>query len=304
MIVECLKEGVGLTNKNIKLVFVRIAATVIYITSFLIFLGAPVVAAVAYLGMDMTHAGDMLPFIFQDPLGFSAKYLGLVFLVGIAFILYLLFSSMVYFYVLGGIVGTLRNSAVSADCGSGMSVFFREAGKNFFPLFRLVSLLTIAFTLVLALFAVAAGVSVAFSQAFSASGPSLEVFLHSFVLMSVIVFALLFFIAGFVFAVYSTIVMIVEGLGAVDSMKGAAAFLKKKPAAFLFYLVLFICVIAVNLLFFVVRIPFEMVPLMGIFVFLVNAFLQSYLVVAMWGCLIVYYLKSVGRPDENAAYEI
>jgi len=110
------------------------------------------------------------------------------------------------------------------------------------------------------------------------------------------------------FCVYSMVVLSVERKGAVDSVKKTFDFLKERPGAFLFYMVLFAGVVAANLVFFFLRIPFGVMPAIApfftLFISLLNAFLQSYITVVIWSSLIVYYVKCTNYPVYSGTYEI
>src|SRR4030066_1786878 len=111
MITECFKEGFYLANKNYQLVFLRIIVIIINFLSLLFSLGMPIIAAVAYMGFDLSHAVDLLPNLMENPFNFLSKYLGLIFLIGISFIFYLMLASTIILYSLGGTLGVLRNAA-------------------------------------------------------------------------------------------------------------------------------------------------------------------------------------------------
>ena len=308
MITECIKEGFRLANRNAQLVFIRVAVTIINAAGFLIFLGLPVLAAVLYMGFDMSHAKDLLPSIMENPFGLVSKYLWLVFIAGMSVIFYLLASSVLFLYALGGILGVLRNSAVHMQNGPGLSSFFREANKNFSGLLRLVFVLALFSILIFILFIILFGTAAAVMYAFTGHETRIGVFFGSFVLLSVMVFSGMIFIAGFILAVYAMVIQIVEKSGAIDTVRKTVAFLNKRPSAFLFYMVLLSGVMLVNIIFFLLEVSFGAVPViapfLAFFIMLLNAFLHSYITVAVWSSLIVYYVKCTGHTVYQAMYEI
>ncbi len=131
MMIECIKEGFHLANRNYQLVFLRIIVVIINFISLLFFLGLPIIVAVAYMGFDLSHAVDLLPDLMENPFDLLSKYLGLVFLIGISFIFYLTFVSTIILYSLGGTLGVLRNSAVNIQYRFSLSSFFKEANNIF-----------------------------------------------------------------------------------------------------------------------------------------------------------------------------
>jgi hypothetical protein len=99
-----------------------------------------------------------------------------------------------------------------------------------------------------------------------------------------------------------------NGKGAVDCIKKTFDFLKQKPEAFLFYFILFAGSIIANSIFFVLKMPFNMVPVLGpvmnIVLTLFSALFQSYLALVIWSSLIMYYVRGTNYPVYSAEYEI
>ncbi len=295
MMIECIREGFNLANRNLHLVLLRIAVTIINVFGFFVFMGVPLAVAAAYMGLDITQASDLLPSLLDNPLGFVSRYLGLVLLVGAALIFYLTFASALLLYALSGILGVLKNAALDVHYRFSLRSFFREANGNFFRLLWLVSLLFVCLAIVLALLAVAGGIIAASAQAFAGGERTIEVFFRSFALVSITVFTIIVLIAGTVFSVYCIVASVMEGKGAIDSVKSVFVFLKRKPGAFLFYIILIAGMFAAALAFFVLGLPFRMIPVlapaMEIALSLMDIVFQAYLMVVMWACLIVYYKK-------------
>ncbi len=308
MIIECIKEGFSLTNKNLQLVLLRIIVTIINLVSFFIFLAVPLIAAVAYLGFDLAQAKDLLPILAKNPFEFVSKYLGLVFLIGASFIFYLIFISILFLYVLGGILGVLRNSAVYIQFRFSLSSFFKEANKNFFRLFWLISLLLFVFIILFVTFILLSVIIAAIQQAFTGTESTLEIFFRSFVLLTIVIFGIIAFLICLIFAVYSVVASVIEGGGVIDSVKKSFNLLKQKPQPFLLYIILVVGVVAANFIFYGVQISFNMVPGMGplftLAFYLINAFFHSYLAIVVWSSLVVYYVKSTNYPVYSSTYEI
>ena len=304
MMIECIKEGFRLANRNYQLVFVRISVVIINFISLLLLLGLPLIAAVAYMGFDLSHAADVLPGFMENPLNVVSKYLGLVFLIGISFIFYLLFVSTIILYSLGGTLGVLRNAAVNVQYTFSLASFFREANNIFARLFWLISILSIIFIALFTVVILAVGVAAGFMQGFSWAETSLEVFLGSFIFLTAIIFSSIIFIGWLIFAVYSILCLVVEGKGSADTIKNTFSNLKKTPQAFLFFIIVFAGALAVNLTFFLIMIPLGVLPLVDIMLYLMNIFFQNYLAIVVWSALIVYYTKATKYPVYTATYDI
>ncbi|NOZ68190.1 MAG: hypothetical protein GXP46_02850 [Deferribacteres bacterium] len=300
MMIESIREGFNIANRNLPLVLLRVAVTIINVFSFFVFMVVPVAVAAAYMGFDLTHARDLLPSFIDNPLEFVSRYLGLVLLVGTAFVFYLTFASMLLLYAVGGILGVLKNAALDVHYRFSLRSFFSEANGNFFRLLWLVSILFGCLAVVLAVVVAAGLIVAAAAQAFAGGERTIEVFLRSFVTVSIIVFTIMIFIAGAVFSVYCMAASVVEKKGAVDSVKSTFVFLKRKPEAFLFYIILIAGIVGASLVFFILGLPFRVIPVlapvMNIALSLMNIVFQAYLMVVMWGCLIVYYIKGTDYP--------
>ncbi|RJQ19733.1 MAG: hypothetical protein C4560_05940 [Nitrospiraceae bacterium] len=304
MIMECIKGGFDLANRNLQLVIVRLITAAINLISLLVFLGVPLMAAAAYLGFDLARAEDFLPHLIREPSAFLSRYLGLVFLIGISFVFYLVFSSVIILYSLGGALGVLRNSALDALYKFSLSSFFSEANRNFSRLFRLVFVMSVFFMLLAFVLIVTGGIASALLNAFQEGTSFLEVFLGSFIMMSIMVFGAMIFAVYLMLIVYSMIVSVTEGKGAADSVKRAFNFLKEKPRAFLLFIVLFAGVAVLNLLLFALRAPFGLVPFVGIMMTLMIAVFQNYFAVVMWSALTACYIRWTKHPLHSATYEI
>jgi hypothetical protein len=304
MIIECIKEGFNLTNKNLSLVVIRITVAIINLLNLIVFLGLPLIAAVVYLGFDLTHARDLLPSLLENPFGFVTRYLGVVFLTGISLIFYLLLTSLLFLYALGGTLGVLKNSAVNIRYKFSLSSFFKEANTAFFRLFWFLCLVLLGVTVLCLVFMIFGGIVSAVAQGAAASDSALELFLNSFVMLTVAIFSIIIALAGFIFTVYSMMIMVIEGKGVTDSIRRALNFLKQMPQAFLFYIILLIGSVALHTILYGLQLSFGVISFISPLAYFINAFIQGYLTIFVWASLIVYYLKTTKYPVYSASYEI
>lgn len=308
MVIECIKEGIKLTNRNLQLILVRIAVAVINIAALLIFIGVPIVVAITYVGFDFAHAGDLLPEFLGDPFEVVSKYIGLTILFVVSLIVYIMFSSTLFLYALGGTLGTLKNSVVNSRYRFSLALFFREANRNFSRLLWLLSLVSFVIIAALILLTIMGGIVFAVNHSVSGAESMLETFLNSFMIVFITIIAVIIFLVAIVFAIYSIVISIIEGKGAVDTVKKTFEFLGQNPHAILFYLVLLSVIITVSLIFYGFQIPVRLVPLMlpffDIFFYIINAFFHGYLVLIMWSSLTVYYVKKTDYPVDDTGYEI
>jgi hypothetical protein len=308
MILDCIKEGFIIANKNLMLVLIRIAATVINLISIFIFFGIPLIAAVAYLGLDMTHARDLLPFLMDNPFEFASRYIGLIFLIGASFMFYLTAASMMFLYVMGGTLGVVRNSAVNAQYKFSFSSFFRESNQKFFRLVLLLSALLLGLTVLLIAILSVSGISAFVLKSFAGSGTMLNTFISSFIMVSTIIVLSMILLACFIVSVYSAIAAVAERQSVIISIKKSAGLLRKSPGAMLLCIVLFAGAVVLNAVIFGVKMPLGVIPVLGpmisIAVSLLGVVFHSYAAVVIWASMTVYFLRSTDDPVHAADYEI
>lgn len=290
MIIECIKEGFNITNRNWQLILVRIITAVINIAALLIFLGVPLLVALMFLGIDIASAKNIFPSLIDDPSQFFAKYLGLLFVFIAAVLFFLTFASLLSLYTLSGTIGVLKTASLNASYRFSMSSFFNEANKHFSRLFWLLSLLLLGLTLLLFAFLLFGVIGAAIVHSLALSQSTLLVFLSTFIILSGITFGSIILFAAFVFMIYCTIVSVVEEHGSSDTIKRTFYFLKKMPSAFMLYFILLVGLIAAN----AVLMPLSW---MTVIFSLVGALLQSYLMIVFWSALIVSYVKWRNNPQ-------
>lgn len=300
MIIECIKEGFSLAHRNWQLILLRLAVATINFMAFFFFMGMPLYMGMVYLGMDITHARELLPQLLQDPFSFISKYLGIFFLLIVAFIFYLIFSSMLFLYALGGTLGILKSSAINKGFMFTLSSFFKEARMHFSHLFWLLFILLTGFAGLLIFLIISGGIGVGVLRTLSDTEAPASVFLTSFFGLSILIFGLIIFLSAIVFILFSVVASVVEGKGVGESVKRAFNLLKDKPEAFLLYLLLLIGIFAANLALLIIEMPLNRMPVL---ITLINMVFQNYLAVIFWGSLVAFYIRATG-PIGPITYDI
>ncbi|UCD34946.1 MAG: hypothetical protein JSU90_11740, partial [Nitrospiraceae bacterium] len=191
MIIDSIREGIGLTNRSLQLVLIRVLVSAINLAGLLFCLGAAAAAAIAYLGFDLAQARELLPILTRSPQEFLARYAGLFVLFGTAFVMYLIAAALLSLYALGGALGILRDTALSGASAFRLSVFFREANARYFRLLRLAAFVGIAVLLLSLVLFTAGGAAAVLVKTFRDTEGTLAVFLKSFTLLTVMVFTAL-----------------------------------------------------------------------------------------------------------------
>ncbi len=308
MIIESIKEGFALTNKNLQITVIRVAAAIISFITLIVSLAIPFIAAILYLGLDIASVQDLWPFLLDNPIAFISRYLGVIMLLGFSLLCYLALASILFIYVLGGSLGTLRNAAVNVSFTFSFSSFFREAGQNMGRLYRMITLVGLVLIVLILVFLLISGVSTAMVNFISGTTTFLGIYIKSFLLVAVIIFGILTFFASFVFSVYSVVICVMERASAADSIKKTLSFLKEKPMAFLYCMLLFFGAAVLNVLLFTARVPVSFLPtsgpLLSVVISIMSVLIQSYISVAVWASLVAFYIKITNYPVYASEYEI
>jgi hypothetical protein len=308
MIIESIKEGFALTNKNLQVTVIRVVAAIISFITLIFSLAIPVIAAIFYLGLDISSAQDLWPFLQDNPFAFVSRYLGVIMFLVFSLMIYMVFISMLFIYVLGGSVGVLRNAAVNLSYKFSLSSFLGEAGQNFGRLCRMLSLAGLYLIVLLAASLFFSAVVTIVINFISGSTTFIGMYFKSFFLVAVIVLGSITFIAAFVFSVFAVVICVIERQGAADALKKTFDFLKDNPMSFVYCLLLFFGAAVLSVLLFTFKLPFSMVPFlgppMGIVLSFMSVLIQSYISVAVWASLVAYYLKTTKYPVYTSEYEI
>lgn len=301
MIAESIKEGFRITNRNWQLVLLKVAAGIINLIGLFIIVGIPVIISIFTLGMDIAQAKDLLPQILDDPVQILSKYLGLAILITLSLLVYLTFASFLILYVFGGTIGMLKNSAFDMQFKFSLSSFFREAKRLFFPLLWLFTAAILVMLGILMLFGILAGIVITFSGAYIDAQTTVSVFVIYFLSL----LGIATFLIGVIFAAYAAIALAVEGGGVRVSFRNALNFIKNKPVAFLFYVLVFSALIFANFVLIGSGAALSSAPGIGVlFGFpyqIISFFIRSYLGIAMWGALLEFYLKGTQHPVRTAS---
>lgn len=306
MFLEAITEGFRLTHRNLQLVYLRIVLILINIAVFFLFIVMPLFGVIQGWGMDISEPGRFLNHLLHDPLGLISNYLWSLLLFLLSFIIYLFFVTILYLYYLSGSLGILVNSALDPSCCFSLSSFFAQARKNFMNLIWLTSIIGIFFLTLIVIFFITAFVA---GGGMHARGMGFfENFLASFLSYFVSIFGFLFLIILVVFMAYSIVAAVAECGGVTSALKKAFAFLIKKPSGFFFYAVLLSGVILASAAVFLFEISVSTASdgnfAAALLTAFLNLFLHSYIMVVMWACLVVFYVRAFGRKSVPLTYDI
>jgi hypothetical protein len=308
MIAESIREGITLTHRNWQIIPIRFIVAIINVFALLIFIGIPVFFAIASLGIDLAQTRDALPGILENPSEIITNYLGIIALLLISVTLYLTIVSVITLYAFGGMLGVLRNSAINFQYRFNLASFFYEAKNLFFPLLWLLSLIFLVINGIVIIFGIFTGLFIITVTAMGDSASTLSVFLGIFLGLILIFLLLIGGLGILIYSVFAIMSMVVEGKGVIDSLKNSWKFIINKPSAILFYIILVLGILGINIVLMMTGGMLRMIPGAGFFLSIPYQFIyysvQIYLGVVLWSSLVVYYTKGINYPVYKSAYNI
>ncbi|GAB4541733.1 MAG: hypothetical protein Fur0020_11190 [Thermodesulfovibrionia bacterium] len=284
MIVEPIKDGFRFTHKNWQLILIHVVVAFINIITFFLFVGVPLFIVITYLGFDITHLDDIIPSFIDNPLKFITRYMGLVFFIITALILYLTIVSILYIYILGGTLGILKDSIMNVTTVFHLNSFFKEAKRYFLNLFWLAFFLILAIMSLLVIIVIFGGITIMVLQGLDIRYPSIQMFFNYFITLFIVVFSLIILYIAIVFSLFSFVISVTEDKRVMESIRHTYAFLRDNPLAFLYYFILIIGISLINL----VALLLGVIPVIAP---LLNILIQNYLSVVLWCALISFYIR-------------
>lgn len=293
MMVESIREGFRLTHKNWQLILIHVVTAFINIITFFLFLGVPLFIVITYLGFDITHLDDIIPSFIDDPFKFITRYIGLVFFIITAAIIYLTFVSILYIYILGGTLGVFKDSITDTTYGFNLHSFFREAKGYFLNLFWLAFFLILIVGGLLVLIIIFGGITITALQGLDIRYPSMQRFFNYFISLFIIIFGLIILYCAIVFTLFSFVISVVEGKRVMETIRFTYTFLRDNPLAFLYYFILMLGISLVNLIALILGVVPVIAPLL-------NICLQNYLSVVLWSALIAFYVRRRGLLPKSS----
>ncbi|MBI5196882.1 MAG: hypothetical protein HZA10_11270 [Nitrospirae bacterium] len=304
--IENIKEGLKLTHKNWQLLPIQIAVMVIIFIGFILFVGIPLAIAFVFFGIDLTHAKDFLN-VLKNPLEFLSRYFGLTIFIILTFFIYLCFASVLSIFGFSGTLGVLRNSALNTQYKFSFPSFIKESKSLFFPIFWFGSIVLLIFMLVSFIVGIVAGIGFSVVSAYE-QGTVLVLFMAYFLALLLILSAVAVTILVLTVSAYAVTIISVDKTKTIEAFRKSYDFVKTKPNAILFYLILIGSYMIINFILFFLNYPFTLIPVIGVFIYipyqLVTYVFLNYLVLAISSSLIIFYTKSMGYQAESGAYEI
>jgi hypothetical protein len=292
---EAIRNGFRITNKNWQLVLIQVCAMGASFMGFFIVVGVPLAIAFIIFGLDLTELSRIQDALrtFREPAEILSKYFALIVLVLASLLLYILVVCVIVIFLLGGSMGVIGRWIRGEQEKFRMKVFMAEGKQRFFPLTgftTLVGLLFVAVSFILGLFggSIAAIVSVAREQE-----ATLALFLGIFFSLILFVVSMVLIFITLSVTLYGAAIIILKGMGPLQSLKESIRYLYRSPEGLYFYCVILCGYIAVSFFILFLSYPLGSVPFIGRLIALVYHYvMQSYLGLVMIASVFWYYERT------------
>ncbi len=309
MIIESIKQGFNLTNKNWQVILVEAVVAVISFAGLVFIIAVSAAATAAILGDDIANIQDKLPELLEDPVNFISKYIWLALIIFTLFSVYLTVVSVLMLYIFGGKLGVLKNAACDAQHKFKLSSFFKEAKRMFFPLLWLFSIMLPVF-LVMAIIIVS-GFGIFFIYVYNQPESTFSIFITSFLSLLIIFLGIVGSFGSLMLTEYTAVALAVKKDKVFSALKKTLGFIRNKPLSIGLYIVVYASILVVSIVFAVLGKLFALLPMIGIIIIipfqLISSAVQIYLGIVKWGAFIFYYVQNSGGPahfDTAVSYDI
>jgi len=304
---DAVKNGFRLVNRNWQLVVVQAGMMLANCIGFFVVVGIPLGIAFIIFGLDLTGLAQMKDILglLKHPTELISKYMGLVLIVVISFLLYLLIASVVGLFVFAGSLGSVGHAVLDPSRKFSMKLFFSEAKRTFFPLMWFSLLIGLVFiTITFCLGLLGSGVAAVVRGARSQDS-TLALFLGIFFSLLLALVGVFLILGAIAITVYGLAVLFFKAEGAGRSFKGAAVFLWKRQSAFWLYAMLFFVYVIASFIMMLFTYPFNLIPIIGTIISfpvqLVSYVVQSYIGLAIIATVFIYYYETEIRKEEPPA---
>lgn len=293
--VEAIKEGFRVINRNLPLVFIQIGVMIISFIAFIFLVGIPVGIAVIYLGIDLLKFKEALSAL-KDPIEFLNQYSGLAIFLVTSFILYLTAVTCLALFVFSGSLAIIKDSLEDPSERFSFKKFLSEGKRYFLPLCLLILILGLFFLVLIFVLGAFVGTAIVLLTPYK---DEMGIFLIVFAVISALILislALAGFLLLLALSIYAVIALIVEELTTWKSIKRAINFVKENfLEAIGFYLLLIAGYIGAAILMMMINFPFSMIPVIGPILTLpyqlLSYVIQIYLGLVIMASLMVFYMK-------------
>lgn len=304
---DAVKSGFRLVNRNWQLVVVQAGMMLANCIGFFVIVGIPLGIAFIIFGLDLTGLAQTRDIIglLSHPSELISKYMGLVLIVVVSFLLYLLIVSAVGLFVFAGSIGSVGHAVLDPSRKFSMKLFFAEAKKVFFPLMWFSMVMGLIFLAITFCLGLLGGGVASIVQSARSQDSTLALFLGIFFSLVLALFGIALVLGAIAVTVYGIAVLFFKAEGAVRSCKDAAIFLWKRQSAFWLYVLLFLAYVIASFILMLFTYPFNLIPIIGTIISfplqLASYVVQSYIGLAIIATVFIYYYEAEIRKTEATA---
>ncbi|MCX5717427.1 MAG: hypothetical protein NTW44_03780 [Nitrospirae bacterium] len=306
-----IKNGFRLVNKNWQLVLIQIGMILVNCIGFFVFVGIPLAVAFVIFGLDLTEMTDLKNLLgtMKDASEIITKYLGLIIVLAVSFVVYLLVAASIGLYVFGGSAGMIGRAVRDSTDRFNMNTFFSEGKRLFWPMVGFTAIIGIIFlgvAFILGVFVGGIGVIISIVKGYETT---LAVVLGIFLSLLLFCIGLALIISSIALTLYGTAAIVLKGTGPWQAIKDTIKYLYRNPATLWLYCLAFGGYFLVTFLLVLLGAPFSLIPLIGAIIAipyqLFSYAIQSYLGLVIVAVIFIYYfsteVKLSETPDEGTA---
>lgn len=302
---DAIKNGFRLVNKNWQLVLIQFGMMLVNCIGFFVFVGIPFAVAFVIFGLDLTEMTELKNLLgtMKDATEIITKYLGLIIVLVVSFVVYLLVAASVGLYVFGGSTGTIGSAVSGSSDRFNMHIFFSEGKRFFWPLAGFTAIIGTIFlgvAFVIGVFAGGIGVIISIAKGYETT---LAVVLGIFLSLLLFCIGLALIISSIALTLYGTAVIVLKGTGPWQATKDTMKYLYRNPAALWLYCLIFGGYILATFLLVLIGTPFSLIPIIGAIIAIpyqiFSYALQSYLGLVIVAVIFIYYFSTEVKPSET-----
>lgn len=306
---DAIKNGFKLINKKWQLVLIQFGMMLVNCIGFFVFVGIPLAVAFVIFGLDLTEMTELknLMGTMRDASEIITKYLGLIIVLLVSFVVYLLVAVSVGIYVFGGSAGIIGRAVRDSANIFNMNIFFSEGKRLFWPLVgftAIIGAIFIGIAFILGVFGGGIGVVISIAKGYETT---LAVVLGIFLSLLLFCIGLALIISSIALTLYGTAAIVLKGTGPWQATKDTIKYLYRNPAALWLYCLVFGGYVLATFFLVLLGTPFSLIPLIGAIIAIpyqiVSYALQSYLGLVIVAVIFIYYfsteVKLSETPDEG-----
>lgn len=302
---DAIKSGFRLVNKNWQLVLIQLGMMILSCIGFFIFVGIPLAVAFVMFGLDLTELTRLKDLLatMREPSEIVSRYLGLIIVLLVSFIVYLLVVTSIGLYVFGGSAGMIGKTVRDNTLRFNLNTFFSEGRRLFMPLLGFTAIIGAIFIGVAFILGILGGTIAAIISVAKEHGATFVLFLGIFFSLLLLCIALILITSTIAITLYGVAAIVFKSTGPLKSTKETVRYLYHHPSALWLYCIAFGGYILVSFVLILLGMPFNLIPIIGTIVTipyqLFSYAVQSYLWLVILGTTFIYYFSTEVKPYET-----